>query len=53
LDGGSVKIIIDKNNPITVEDQDGNVLFDYQPTTIKDLENMTLDDLAAFLTKNR
>lgn len=26
-----MKIIIDKNNPITVVDQEGNVLFDWSP----------------------
>lgn len=26
-----MKIIIDKNNPITVVDQEGNVMFDWNP----------------------
>ncbi|WP_180953437.1 hypothetical protein [Bacillus sp. T33-2] len=43
-----MKVIIDKNNPLTVVDQEGNVLFDWQPTTVKDLENMTLDELDAY-----
>lgn len=31
-----MKVIVDKNNPITILDQDGNVLFDYQPVTLAD-----------------
>lgn len=44
-----MKVIIDRNNPLTVVDNCGNVLFDYQPTTVKDLEEMTLDELGQFL----
>lgn len=44
-----MKVIIDKNNPLTVVDECGNVLFDWQPTTVKDLEEMTLEELGQFL----
>jgi hypothetical protein len=44
-----MEIIIDKNNPVLVRYQEGNILLDYKPTTIKQLENMTLDELATYL----
>lgn len=44
-----MEIIIDKNNPILVSDQEGNIFLDYKPTTIKQLEDMTLDELGDYL----
>lgn len=50
MDGGYVMIIrIDPNNPFTVTDYDGNVLFTHSPMTDEDMDSMTLDELDALV----
>jgi predicted transcriptional regulator len=47
LDGASVKIIISRNNPLVVEDEDGHIMYTYQPIDDQELDKMTLDELDA------
>jgi hypothetical protein len=42
-------IKIDPNNPFTVTDYDGNVLFTHSPMTDEDIDGMTLDELDALV----
>lgn len=44
-----MKIIIDRNNPLEVYDQEGHLLYTYQPVDDKDIENMTLDEQDAYI----
>jgi hypothetical protein len=49
LDGASVKIIISRNNPLIVEDEDGHVMYTYQPIDDQELDKMTLDEQDAYI----
>lgn len=42
-----MEIIIDKNNPVKVVDQNGFILLDYKPIT--HMENMTIDEVDNYL----
>jgi hypothetical protein len=44
-----MKIIISKNSPFIVEDEDGNVLYTFQPIDDKEIDKMTLDERDAFI----
>jgi hypothetical protein len=44
-----MKIIISKNSPLIVEDEDGNVLYTFQPIDDKEIDKMTLDEQDAFI----
>jgi hypothetical protein len=47
--GENMKIIISKNSPLIVEDEDGNVLYTFQPIDDKEIDKMTLDEQDAFI----
>jgi hypothetical protein len=49
LDGASVKIIISRNNPLVVEDEDGHIMYTYQPIDDQELDKMTLDEQDALI----
>lgn len=45
-----MKIIIDiKTQPLEVYDQEGHLLYTYQPIDDEDIESMTLDEQDAFI----
>jgi hypothetical protein len=44
-----VKIIISRNNPLVVEDEDGHIMYTYQPIDDQELETMSLDEQDAFI----
>jgi uncharacterized protein (DUF302 family) len=44
-----VKIIISRNNPLIVEDEDGHVMYTYQPIDDQELDKMTLDEQDAYI----
>jgi hypothetical protein len=44
-----MKIIISRNNPLIIEDEDGHIMYTYQPIDDQDIENMTLDEQDAFI----
>jgi hypothetical protein len=47
--GENMKIIISKNSPFIVEDEEGNVLYTFQPIDDKEIDKMTLDEQDAFI----
>jgi hypothetical protein len=50
--GENMKIIISKNSPFIVEDEDGNVLYTFQPIDDKEIDKMTLDERDAFIEES-
>jgi hypothetical protein len=50
--GENMKIIISKNSPFIVEDEDGNVLYTFQPIDDKEIDKMTLDWMNEILINN-
>lgn len=49
MDGDGLKIIISRNNPLVVEDEDGHIMYTYQPIDDQELETMSLDEQDAFI----
>jgi hypothetical protein len=50
--GENMKIIISKNSPLIVEDEDGNIIYTYQPIDDNDIDKMTLDEQDAFIEES-
>jgi hypothetical protein len=47
-----LKIIINRQNPLIVEDETGYVLFAHIPIDDQELETMTLDEQDAFIQES-
>jgi hypothetical protein len=44
-----MKIIINRQNPLVVEDEEGHIMYTYQPIDDQELDNMTLDEQDAYI----